>query len=69
MSFAFVRRRLRLAKREDAVTKGKERLDADVAEKIRQERAKIVAEEAWKAKLDAANDRPRLSASHRRRSC
>ncbi len=45
-----------LREREVALTKAKEAVDDQVAEKLKQERAKIVAEEAKKAKLAAAND-------------
>ena len=42
--------------REDALVKAKEAIDDQVAEKLKLERTKIVAEEAKKAKLVAAND-------------
>ena len=45
-----------LREREAALTKAKEAIDDQVAEKLKQERTKIVAEEAKKAKLMAAND-------------
>ena len=45
-----------LREREAALTKAKEAIDDQVAEKLKQERTKIVAEEAKKAKLAAAND-------------
>jgi len=42
--------------REEALSKAKETLDSQVAEKLRQERTKIAAEEARKAKLALATD-------------
>ena len=45
-----------LQEREEAVAKAKETLDSQVAEKLGQERAKIVAEESKKAKLALAPD-------------
>ena len=45
-----------LREREAALTKAQEAVDDQVAEKLKQERAKIVAEEAKKARLMAAND-------------
>jgi hypothetical protein len=45
-----------LREREEALTKAKDTIDDQVAEKVRQERAKIAAEEAKKAKLALAND-------------
>jgi hypothetical protein len=45
-----------IAKREEALSKAKDALDDQVAEKVKQERAKIVSEESKKAKLAAAND-------------
>jgi hypothetical protein len=45
-----------LREREEALSKAKEAIDDQVAEKLKQERTKIVAEEAKKAKLVAAND-------------
>ena len=45
-----------LREREAALTKAKEAIDDQVAEKLKQERTKIIAEEAKKAKLVAAND-------------
>ena len=45
-----------LREREAALTKAKEAIDDQVAEKLKLERSKIVAEEAKKAKLVAAND-------------
>lgn len=45
-----------LREREEALTKAKEAIDDQVAEKVRQERAKIAAEEAKKAKLALATD-------------
>jgi len=45
-----------ITKREKALSKAKEAFDEQVAEKVKQERAKIVAEESKKAKLAAATD-------------
>ncbi|MGH9426296.1 MAG: DUF2130 domain-containing protein [Terriglobia bacterium] len=45
-----------LREREEAVAKAQETLDDQVAEKVRQERGKIAAEEAKKAKLAFQND-------------
>jgi hypothetical protein len=45
-----------VGEQQDALAKAKETLDAQVAEKLQQERAKIVAEEAKKAKLAVTND-------------
>lgn len=45
-----------IREQQDALAKAKETLDAQVAEKLQQERAKIVAEEAKKAKLAVTND-------------
>lgn len=45
-----------MARREAAIAKAKESLEEQVADKVRLERAKIVAEEAKKAKLAAATD-------------
>lgn len=45
------KREARLREREDAIAKQKEQLDEQVAEKVRQERGRITAEEAKKAKL------------------
>jgi hypothetical protein len=45
-----------IARREAAIAKAKESLEEQVADKVRLERAKIVAEEAKKAKLAAATD-------------
>ena len=45
-----------IREQQDALVKAKETLDAQVAEKLQQERAKIVAEEAKKAKLAVTND-------------
>lgn len=42
--------------REAALLKAKESLDDQVAEKVKQERAKIVADEARKARLSLANE-------------
>jgi hypothetical protein len=49
-------RNAEIAKREEALSKAKEALDEQVAEKVKQERGKIVAEESKKAKLAAATD-------------
>lgn len=45
-----------LRSREDALAKAKEAIDDQVANKLRQERIRIVTEEAKKAKLAVAND-------------
>ncbi len=45
-----------IGKREEAISKAKDSIDTQVADKIRQERAKIVAEEAKKAQLALATD-------------
>ena len=45
-----------LKEREQALSKSKETIDAQVAEKLQSERAKIAADEARKAKLALAND-------------
>jgi len=45
-----------LREQEEALSKAKEAIDGQVAEKLRQERAKIVAEESKKAKLALATD-------------
>ena len=45
-----------LQEREDALSKAKESLDSQVAEKLKLERAKIVAEESKKAKLELSTD-------------
>ena len=45
-----------LKQREEAVAKSKEAIDAQVADKLQSERAKIAAEEAKKAKLALGND-------------
>ena len=45
-----------LHSREEALSKEKETIDQQVAERIRQERVKIAAEEARKAKLASATD-------------
>ena len=50
------KREASLREREEALSKAKETLDDQVAEKLRQERIKIVAEEARKAKLALATD-------------
>lgn len=49
-------RELSLREREEALSKAKESIDDQVAEKVKQERAKIAAEEAKKARLVLAND-------------
>jgi hypothetical protein len=51
-----VKRESTLREQEAALTKAKEAIDDQVAEKLKQERSKIVAEEAKKAKQVAAND-------------
>lgn len=50
------KRELLLHKQEEALSKAKEAIDNQVAEKLRQERAKIVAEESKKAKLALITD-------------
>ena len=45
-----------ISTREAALSKAKESLDDQVAEKLKQERAKIVADEARKAKLSSASE-------------
>ncbi|TLD43038.1 MAG: hypothetical protein JETT_0608 [Candidatus Jettenia ecosi] len=50
------RRELLLRKQEEELSKAKEAIDNQVAEKLRQERAKIVAEESRKAKLALITD-------------
>jgi hypothetical protein len=45
-----------LREREESLVKAKDAIDDQVAEKLKQERGKIAAEEAKKAKLVAAND-------------
>ncbi|MDF0643470.1 MAG: DUF2130 domain-containing protein [Nitrospira sp.] len=45
-----------IREREEAIAKEKERLDEQVAEKVRQERSRIAAEEAKKAKLALQTD-------------
>jgi len=45
-----------ISAREAALSKAKESLDDQVAEKMKQERAKIVADEARKAKLVSATE-------------
>ncbi|MDE2058288.1 MAG: DUF2130 domain-containing protein [candidate division NC10 bacterium] len=52
----FAKREQSLYDREEALNKAKESLDDHVAEKLRQEHAKIAAEEAKKAKLALATD-------------
>jgi len=51
-----IQREASLQEREETLSKAKETLDNQVAEKLRQERTKIVAEEARKAKLALATD-------------
>lgn len=50
------KREASLREREEALSKAKETIDDQVAEKLRQERAKIVAEEARKARLALSAD-------------
>ena len=50
------KREVTLQEREVALTKAKETLDEQVAEKLKQERSKISAEEARKAKLAIGTD-------------
>lgn len=50
------KRETSLREREEALSKAKETIDDQVAEKVRQERGKIAAEEAKKAKLALATD-------------
>jgi hypothetical protein len=50
------KRETTLRSREEAITKEKEAIDEQVSEKVRQERGKIAAEEAKKAKLALATD-------------
>ena len=50
------RRESTLREREESLAKAKEAIDDQVAEKLKQERGKIAAEEAKKAKQVAAND-------------
>ena len=45
-----------LREREEALAKAKDTIDEQIAEKLKQERTRIVAEEAKKAKLAAADD-------------
>jgi hypothetical protein len=51
-----VKRATALREREDAITKDRAMLDEQVAEKVKQERSRIAAEEAKKAKAAFAND-------------
>lgn len=51
-----IKREILLREREEALAKAKESVDDQVAEKVKQERTKIVAEESKKAKLALAND-------------
>jgi hypothetical protein len=53
---AFEARETTLKDREEALSKARETLDDQVAEKLKLERAKIVTEEAKKARLASAND-------------
>lgn len=55
-----------ITKREKALSKAKETFDEQVAEKVKQERTKIVAEESKKAKLAAAADAQALQAQSAR---
>lgn len=50
------KREAEIREREEAVAKAKEQLDEQVAEKVRQERGRIAAEEAKKAKLALQSD-------------
>lgn len=50
------KREASLREREEAVSKARDTIDEQVVEKLRQERAKIAAEEAKKAKLALATD-------------
>ncbi len=50
------RRETSLHEREEALSKARETIDDQVAEKLKQERAKIIAEEAKKAKLALGTD-------------
>ena len=50
------KRQVALLERESALSKAKDAIDVEVSEKIRQERSKIAADEARKAKLTYAND-------------
>ena len=52
----FIKRESALREREESLSKAKEAIDDQVAEKVRQERTKIAAEEAKKAKLELSND-------------
>jgi hypothetical protein len=52
----FASREASLKEREQALSKSKETIDAQVAEKLQNERAKIAADEARKAKLALSND-------------
>ena len=45
-----------IVKREEAISRAKESIETQVADKIRQERSKIVAEEAKKAQIALATD-------------
>ncbi|HMK50142.1 MAG TPA: DUF2130 domain-containing protein [Thermodesulfovibrionales bacterium] len=51
-----VRRETSLREQQEAVSKAREAVDAEVAEKLRQERSRIVSEEAKKAKLALGAD-------------
>ncbi len=55
-SEAFEARETALKDREEALSKARETLDDQVAQRLKSERAKIAAEEAKKAKLASAND-------------
>lgn len=50
------KRETSIREREEALARAKDTIDDQVAEKLKQERAKIIAEEAGKAKLALAND-------------
>ena len=50
------KRETTLREREETLAKAKDKIDEQIAEKLKQERTRIVAEEAKKAKLVAASD-------------
>lgn len=54
--YDIAKRETSIREREEALSKAKETIDDQVAEKLRQERAKIAAEEAKKAKLAIGTD-------------
>ena len=65
----FTKRETSLREREEAVSKAKESIDEQVFEKLLQERAKITADEAKKAKLPLKNDldqKPKTSLSFKK---